>query len=109
MICSQRNSAFSDGRALPQEPPSTGRPGGVLGYATDFDQQYVLENEIGSGSFGTVYGATAVADSEQVAVKVRCRAGGVSSHIIRDMHTACGKGVPVRSLVDANIGDLFRY
>ena len=70
----------------------------------------MLENDIGSGSFGTVYGATAVADSEQVAVKVRCRAGGVSSHIIRDMHTTREEAVPVsRSLVDANIGDLFRY
>lgn len=48
-----------------------------MGFATDFAQHYVLGDEIGKGSFGIVYLATAVADGESLAVKVRghCRGG----------------------------------
>lgn len=53
-----------------------------MGFATDFKQHYILGDELGSGSFGTVYVGTAVADGMQFAVKVRFqsrwRGGGVS-------------------------------
>ena len=66
----QLTSAFTGSSTLPH-PPSAGKSTGDMGFATDFAQHYVLGDEIGKGSFGTVYLATAAADGESVAVKVR--------------------------------------
>lgn len=41
-----------------------------LGFPTDFGERYTLTEEIGSGSFGTVYAATDKESGESVAVKV---------------------------------------
>lgn len=42
-----------------------------LGFPTNFRQNYNLIEEIGSGSFGTVYAAEDIESGETVAVKVR--------------------------------------
>ena len=53
---------------LPQLP----RFGGLsdLGCLEGFDRDYSLGEEIGSGSFGTVFAASSLHDGEEVAVKV---------------------------------------
>lgn len=42
-----------------------------LGFPTDFGERYTLTEEIGSGSFGTVYAAQDKDGGESVAVKVQ--------------------------------------
>jgi len=42
-----------------------------LGFPTNFRDNYSLVEEIGSGSFGTVYAAEDIESGEMVAVKVR--------------------------------------
>ena len=41
-----------------------------LGYATDFEDRFTLGQELGSGSFGTVYSAIDKDSGAKVAVKV---------------------------------------
>ena len=65
--------AASSSTALPPLP----RFGGLseLGCLDGFDRDYELGEEIGSGSFGTVFVASSLHDGEEVAVKVCCRQG----------------------------------
>ncbi len=64
--------AASSSTELPHLP----RFGGLsdLGCLDGFERDYALGEEIGSGSFGTVFAASSLHDGEEVAVKVRVAA-----------------------------------
>jgi calcium-dependent protein kinase len=56
--------------AAAQRAPSRNAFDSDLGFPTDFGERYKLIEEIGSGSFGTVYAAEDVESGESVAVKI---------------------------------------
>lgn len=56
--------------AAPVSPPRSRDIDSDLGYPTNFQDSYALGNEIGSGSFGTVYSAIERESGESVAVKI---------------------------------------
>lgn len=56
--------------AAAQRAPSRAAFDSDLGFPTDFGERYRLTEEIGSGSFGTVYAAEDKESGEVVAVKV---------------------------------------
>ena len=55
---------------MAQRAPSRSAFDSDLGFPTDFGERYRLTEEIGSGSFGTVYAAEDKESGEVVAVKV---------------------------------------
>lgn len=70
VIPGAHSTAATPFAAAGQRIPSRAAFDSDLGFPTDFGERYNLTEEIGSGSFGTVYAAEDNKSGESVAVKV---------------------------------------